>query len=244
MSEDAVRWAGERIQVRNLTPVRSRPWASVWRADAADGVWWLKVSSAATGHEARLLRLLRDLDPGLVPEVATHPEQPWALVADAGRPLRGLAQGPATTALWCDLLADYAELQQTVPGPALRAVGVPDATPAALPGLAQQLLAEPAWLEPGHAPELTAADRRLVAGCVPALRDAAGALADGLPPTLQHDDLHGGNVFRRAGRTAVVEWGDACLAHPFGTLLVTLRALGSEWGLPADAAPLARVRAA
>ena len=233
------------MQVPNLTPVRSRPWASIWRADAADGVWWLKVGSAATGYEPRLLRLLRDLWPGLVPEVAIHPDQPWALVADAGRPVRELlAPGPAATAFWCGLLADYAELQQAVPVAALRAVGVPDATPAALPGMAQQLLAEPAWLEPEYAPELTAADRRRIADCAPALREAAGALADGLPPTLQHDDLHGSNVFRRADRTAVIDWGDACLAHPFGTLLVTLRALGADWGLPADAAPLARVRAA
>lgn len=44
-----------------------------------------------------------------------------------------------------------------------------------------------------------------------------------MPPTLQHDDLHEGNVL--AGdhdRLTVIDWGDSVIGHPFCTLRVTL----------------------
>ena len=61
---------------------------------------------------------------------------------------------------------------------------------------------------------------------------------------MQHDDLHGSNVFVRDGRATVIDWGDASVAHPFGTLLVTLDSLAAEWGCAPDAPALQRVRAA
>jgi hypothetical protein len=39
---------------------------------------------------------------------------------------------------------------------------------------------------------------------------------------LQPDDLHDGQVFVRDGRHLLMDWGDACVAHPFLTLSVTL----------------------
>jgi aminoglycoside phosphotransferase (APT) family kinase protein len=43
--------------------------------------------------------------------------------------------------------------------------------------------------------------------------------ADGIPPTLQHDDLHDGNVF--PGHR-FFDWADSGVAHPFSSLLVVL----------------------
>ena len=47
--------------------------------------------------------------------------------------------------------------------------------------------------------------------------------AFGIPETIQHDDLHDGNVFVRDGRNLFFDWGDSCVSHPFHTLVVTLR---------------------
>jgi len=41
-----------------------------------------------------------------------------------------------------------------------------------------------------------------------------------LPPTVQHDDLHVGNVCARAGRTLFLDWGDTSISHPFFSLVV------------------------
>ena len=52
----------------------------------------------------------------------------------------------------------------------------------------------------------------------------------GIRETVQHDDLHDGQVFVRDGRHWVMDWGDACVSHPFFTLSVTLEGV-IAWGL-------------
>jgi len=64
----------------------------------------------------------------------------------------------------------------------------------------------------------------------------------GIPPSLQHDDLHDGNVFVRPGGYAIVDWGDAVVAHPFGSLLVALRSIAARFGLPPGSAESRRLR--
>jgi aminoglycoside phosphotransferase (APT) family kinase protein len=53
----------------------------------------------------------------------------------------------------------------------------------------------------------------------------------GIPETLQHDDLHDGNVFVRDGRYLLFDWGDSCVSHPFHTLVVTFRAIAHRFQL-------------
>jgi aminoglycoside phosphotransferase (APT) family kinase protein len=66
---------------------------------------------------------------------------------------------------------------------------------------------------------------------VPRVREMAEELASyGVTETLQHDDLHDGNVFVRDGRHLILDWGDAVVSHPFFTLSVTLEGFLS-WGL-------------
>jgi len=44
----------------------------------------------------------------------------------------------------------------------------------------------------------------------------------GVPETIQHDDLHDGNVFVRDARYLFFDWGDSCVSHPFLSMTVTL----------------------
>jgi aminoglycoside phosphotransferase (APT) family kinase protein len=63
---------------------------------------------------------------------------------------------------------------------------------------------------------------RLVAR-VPALLDACDELAAcGVPETLIHGDLHGGNVAHGDGRPIIFDWTDAAVAHPFLDLVTFL----------------------
>ena len=60
----------------------------------------------------------------------------------------------------------------------------------------------------------------------PEFADACDRLAAyGIPETVQHDDLHDGNVFVRDGRYLFLDWGDSCVSHPLHSLVVTLRAI-------------------
>ena len=63
------------------------------------------------------------------------------------------------------------------------------------------------------------------------VEDLAEELASyGIAETLQHDDLHDGQVFLKDGQHLVMDWGDACISHPFFTLSVTLEGV-LAWGL-------------
>lgn len=79
---------------------------------------------------------------------------------------------------------------------------------------------------------------------VPRVREMAEELASyGVPETLQHDDLHDGQVFVKGDRQLILDWGDALVSHPFFTLSVTLEGV-IAWGLDdvessVDIAPLA-----
>ena len=78
---------------------------------------------------------------------------------------------------------------------------------------------------------------------LPAYAQRCRRLADlGIPATVQHDDLHDGNVFAGAAGYRYFDWGDASVAHPFGTLLVTLRSVGHAGKLAADDTRLVRLR--
>ena len=63
-----------------------------------------------------------------------------------------------------------------------------------------------------------------------------------IPNSIQHDDLHDGNVFVADGGHVVFDWGDACVAHPFGSLVVALRSVRFRFELALDAQELRTIR--
>jgi hypothetical protein len=57
----------------------------------------------------------------------------------------------------------------------------------------------------------------------------------GVPETIQHDDLHMGNVYAHGRRLRILDWGDSSISHPFASLVVTFRFLEERNGMsPAD----------
>lgn len=66
--------------------------------------------------------------------------------------------------------------------------------------------------------------------------------ADGLRASVQHDDLSDGNVFSDGAGFRFFDWGDASVAHPFGSLLVALYVATNQFDLTARGPELARLR--
>ncbi|WJK36045.1 hypothetical protein [Solwaraspora sp. WMMA2065] len=100
----------------------------------------------------------------------------------------------------------------------LLALGVPDRRLATLPQAYARII------------DVVGAERRF-RDAAPMVADLCAELAQyGLPELLQHDDLHDAQVFVRDGRHLIMDWGDACVSHPFLTLSVTLDG-GLAWGL-------------
>jgi Ser/Thr protein kinase RdoA (MazF antagonist) len=182
--------------------------------------------------------------------LAADPERAWLLLEDGGLTLRQTrpdGRGDTDLDAWERILADYGALQRSVERRAdeMLALGVPDGRPGVMPGTFERLVSDEAvWSRVG------ADDRAEADAARPRLRTLgpwvaarAGELAaTGIAMTIQHDDLHGGNVFVDDGAVRFFDWGDAVVAHPFGTLLATLNSVGFRLELDPEGPKLQRLR--
>jgi hypothetical protein len=203
------------------------PWATVLRVPTPDGDVWFKANAPELAFEARLVDLLAERRPDCVPPLlARDLESGWMLMADAGTRVRDLVEAESDLDCWLTILPLYAGLQLDLMGDVeeLLARGVPDLRLARLPGLYEELLDDLADSVPGEElePLLAEVDR------VRMLAEQLEAFA--IPESIQHDDLHDGQVFRRDGRYLLLDWADSCVSHPFFTLSVTLEG-NLAWGL-------------
>ncbi|MCM0674607.1 aminoglycoside phosphotransferase family protein [Micromonospora phytophila] len=233
-------------RVTGPVEARVRPWSLVWRVPTDTGDTWFKANNPGTLHEAGLLAALARLAPGRVLDpIAADPGRGWSLLPDGGGSLRDLLAREGDLTRWERILPEYADLQRTVAVSAdeLLSLGVPDHRPERLSTLFAQLLDDEEALLIGREGGLTAEAHERLRAHRPSFAGKCRRLAEsGIAPTIQHDDLHDGNVFAAADGYRFFDWGDASVAHPFGSLLVTIRSVAHTFELgPGDPA-LGRLR--
>ena len=222
-------------------------WSTAMRVPTSDGVVWFKAARHTQAFEAALMPLLSGLSPRHSAELlAADPARGWLLTRDAGVRLREHASGAELLRCWEELLPQYAELQISLAGRVqeMLALGVADFRIAGLADQAARLGGDREMLCTAPEDSLTEAELEEFAtsGVAELRRLCAELTTRGIPETLQHDDLHDGNVFVRGGGYVFFDWGDACVSHPFHTLVVTLRALGYKQELAPGAPELLRLR--
>jgi hypothetical protein len=220
-------WIADRLGELGLTRTGAidqphvREWSTAMRVPTDGGDVWFKANIEALIHEAGLVALLAQRRPDLVPPMlAWDPGTGWMLMPDAGAMLRHIDGEEEWLGVWRDVLPRYAALQVAVAGDvgALLALGVPDLRLETLPERYEQVVAE------------VGAERRF-RDAVPRVIDLCDRLASyGVAESVQHDDLHDAQIFVRDGRSHILDWGDACISHPFFTLAVSLEGV-LQWGL-------------
>jgi hypothetical protein len=231
-----------------------RPWSTAFRIPTDRGPAWLKATGPGPAYEGPLLEVFRARGVRRVPlPLAVHPDRPWLLLDDAGPTLRQArpdGSGDHDLGAWERILAEYAEVQRSLESDdaieAMLGAGTPDGRPAALPGELARLLEHDAWWE-----RLTDAEREEGAAARRTLREqlpVVAALADDLAgsrvaPTVQHDDLHGGNVLVGPDGDRFFDWGDAVVAHPLATLTVTFNSIAHRLELSPDDPAFTRLEA-
>jgi len=225
---EAQEWIGEHVALDGTAAVvHVRPWSTVMRVPLVGGsVAWFKACAPVQRFEPVLTAALSRRWPKVMVEViATDPDRGWLLMADAGTRIIEIDNPPE---VWLRLLPHYAELQR---GEAARSgehleSGVPDLRPNVLPERYERFVGSDLPLN-DHA-------QRRLRGFAPALSKLCDELAKAaIPSTVQHDDLHMGNVYVRDDRVLVLDWGDASIGHPFWSLVVTFRFLEERNGLAA-----------
>jgi len=200
-------WIAQHVEIDGeIEQPHVRPWATALRVPTADGPVWFKASLDAYAHEGEVIAILSPLAPGLLPEVIARSERGWLLLADAGDRAR---EHPID---WPAMLRDYARLQAASAPHVdeLLATGANDNRPHRVVEHAETLLPmlpeELAHRVRKRLPEVAAKMERLA--------------ASRLPVTVDHNDLHDGNVFSRDGCVRIIDWGDSSVAHPFFTTSV------------------------
>lgn len=226
---DEVRaWIDERVKVTGkVDQPHVRPWATALRIPTDDGTLWFKAVAHTQWFEPPLTRLLVAARPDHVTELLDADEdRGWMLMRDAGVRLREL---PASVEHFERALPLYADVQLAAAPEVERmlAVGVPDVR---LPAFLRQVEA----LADDHS-EL----RSRLAEVQALVRELQ---ASGIPESIQHDDLHDGQIFVRHGGYRVLDWGDSCISHPFHSLTVVLRAGAWKLGLEPGSRELQRMR--
>lgn len=246
---EAETWATARLAEHGLTVTGAieqphvAPWATVLRVPTDQGPFWFKASASGTAYEHRMFAVLAEVAPEhvltpLATDIDDSLGRAWSLLPDAGTRLRDRLEAHPEERFnrWETVVRDHAELQRAlVPSvDRLLALGVPDMRPAAVPGHATSVID---WLE------LDAGLTGRANAWLPLFADSCAALAESaVPPTLQQDDLHDGNVLLHGTTYRLVDWGDASIGHPFGVFLILRIALARRGGVDPEGPEVLRLR--
>ncbi|HYN65482.1 MAG TPA: phosphotransferase [Ornithinibacter sp.] len=227
---------------------RVRFWSTVLHVETDAGRVWVKENAPSQAFEAALVEVVDDIVPGLcAPLLAVDTERGWLATADLGLPLWH-DDDPPPVDDWVAVVQGYAAAQRVLAdhADAVLAAGVPhfpedpDDVVRWVTGQVDALRALPAQ-DPRRP---TDEESALVDEGLDRIHDAAAALAgSGLPATLQHNDLHLGNAFRRPdGGIAYIDLGDAVWTHPLTMLRIPLWIMRHRLGLAEDDAAVRRAR--
>lgn len=229
---DAHAWIDEQLAAGRVARAGAteqphvRPWSTVIRVPTTDGDLWFKANVPVLAYEAGVVEVLARTRPDAVPAlVGVDRERGWMLMRDGGERLREIVERERDLGRWHDLLPRYGRLQLDLAGRAdeLVALGAPDRRLVGLPGQYVQLVKD--------VDGLTEDERDRLQALAPDVSAMCARLAElGVPETIQHDDLHDGQVFVCDGSYLFFDWGDACVSHPFFSMSVTLEGM-LAWGL-------------
>ena len=186
------------------------------RGRTSAGWVYFKAASPVYMRDAAITQELSCWQPARIPApVAIDLQRGWMLTAEVVGPTLREVQQPQ---VWCGVLSLYAQLQQD-------AAAIHAPCPAAslydwsIPTVAEALpavLDESAFLLEGF-PEPPGRDEiDLWRGLLPRLLDLCATVeVDGIPASLEHCDLHSGNIRLTAKGPVFLDWAWSCRTHPF-----------------------------
>ena len=236
-------WCAGRLgrEVR-LENVKVRGWSAVWRVHAGGEVWYAKENCPGQRFEAALVEVLAKHSSRVVPPTAVDLERGYLLTPDQG-PVFGDTVGDDLEP-WCAVAREGAMLQRELADHSdeMEAVGLRRLGAAEAPSYVATRVAQYESLPPSDSRHLSEADATKLRGLIPQVRAwAEETAALGLPVTLNHNDLHGNNVFAVDGGLRFFDFGDALLTEPLSVLLVTLRVLQARLECAPDDPRVTRV---
>jgi len=227
--------------------MHQRPWATFARVDTDKGTVYFKAPAPGSYYEAGVTEALTRWRPkNTVPILSVDLERGWLLSADAGATLRSASPSVVQVEHWVKLMPICVELQLQMAEhvPELLALGMPDRRLAKLPQLYTQLLEDDENLRVGLKPGLSPEEYRSLCDLPSQVAFMCEELNSyGFPETLTHEEVHDANILlTRDGRYIFTDWSDSSVAHPFFSMLVTMRAAAHRLKLAENSPEMIRVR--
>jgi hypothetical protein len=230
-------WISESCEAAGLVrtgrgTLRGRMYSAVARIPVEGGCVWFKENPPRSGFEPALVDALSRWSPQDAPPlIAVDVERHWALTHDVGERLDGLLKRDPDVRNLHTPLRRYAQLQRflAVRVEELFALGVPDARPERIEELLDGVLT--------YAPSGSIGEevQRHVKAILPELRAWGSELAAlEAPITIDHQDLHPGNILGTSTDSRPFDWGDSVVGSAFGSILVILRATPAFTGFERD----------
>lgn len=222
-----------------LEQIHRQPWSTVLRAPTADGLVFFKAVSPDIHHEVAITAALARWHADLVLQpLAADSARGWMLLPDGGARLRERIRADRDLGHWHALLPHYAELQIDLAArqDELLALGAADWRLAHFPRLYAELLNEHDQLWLDQPDGLPSADHARLLALAPHVSAWCAELAaSGIPESLNHGDLHDGNIFFHNGNVRIFDWGDGSVSHPFFSLRTTFVSIENSLGLEENA---------
>jgi len=249
--ERAEGWIAGRIAALGSEPsgsvreVKLRPWSAVLAAPTTGGDVYFKANLPALANEPALTRVLARIDPEhVVPVAAEEPGERWMLQPDGGPLMRDRLDGGDVLGMWVEMIGLYGRLQVHAAAHVddMLAAGAPDRRLGTLPGLYERLAAA----EPG----LPRSDESFSAEEHERLLGLAGVLCElterldtaGVPASIDHSDLHAGNVLAPDSGYAFFDWHEGAVTHPFFSMTVVMRSVAHSHGFGPGSVEAGRIR--
>ena len=215
-----------------------RPWSEVTEISTSEGKLYLKRQTSQLANEAKLLPFLASHFPESLPEIiAADSEQGLLLMRDAGVSLRSVMKNAPDIAHWQRVLYIHSQFQRQFIARTDELIrqGALDRRLSALPSSYVSLLPFAESLRPKECEALNADESRKLRELSASFQEMCQTLEEsGLPETVNHDDLHDGNVFVRDGGYRIIDWGDCSATFVFFTLPVTLGVVADSLSLEED----------
>lgn len=208
----------ERLGLGSVVEVSSqkeRPWGATLRVRTSARTVFFKAVGEGRQYEVVVTSAIADRWSGLTPDVlAVDVERSCILMSDHGTAIRDVLSPGRQVDVVAGLLPTYAEMQRaTSPMTGEWIVeGAPDRRVSVLP---EQLAA---FLD-GHGDR---SQRDACWAALPLFSEVCARLSEmPVADAIEHADLHGTNVLFDGSEARLIDWGDACVTHPFTTLFVT-----------------------
>lgn len=214
---EAVAWADEKLAAVGMTrtgpvdQVRIRPWSTLLHIPVDKSIVLMKAPYPGGSHEGPLLEILAKHVPDTVLKpLAVDKARGWMLLPKAGSTFKDLVEPDELLGVWRQVVDVLGSLQRTMESKMGEMVDadvpelLPDAQPDVLRDTLTSMDGSAEWDQ-----DFDDACQRLTVGPVPF--------------SIQHDDLHLGNIFAGQGGIGdpvFFDWGDAYIGHPFSTMLV------------------------